>query len=102
MERYLQLIDEFEDTAFDSPSTRESMKTKMYRAQNNLSGERLWAKYGDFKSECRTLSSKLPTNLAGIPSGNQLHDAYKKYLRDRYRSINVSTLSDDITHCSHL
>ena len=93
-ERYLQLIDEFEDSAFDSPSIRDSVKTKMYRAQNNLSGERRWAKYGEFKSKCRTMSSKLPTNLASIPSGNQLHDAYKTYLRDRYRFINVSTILD--------
>ncbi len=55
-----------------------------------MTGERLWDKFTNFRAECRTLTAKLPTNLSRIPSGNQLHDVFKGYIRDCYKSIYVS------------
>ena len=63
---------------------------QMYRAQGILDGKRLWEKYGYISSELRTMSAELPSNLASMPSGNQLHNAYTKFLVARYRKINVS------------
>ena len=63
---------------------------QMYRAQGILDGKRLWEKYGYISSELRTMSAELPSNLASMSSGNQLHDTYTKFLVARYRKINVS------------
>ena len=66
------------------------MKKQIYCAQGNLDGRRLWEKYGEIRSEIRTMTSFLPKNLASMPSGRQLHDTYQKFIIERYRKIHVS------------
>ena len=96
---YLKLIDGLADTAFELGPVRQHMKTKLYRAQSVMTGERLWEKYLEYRSECRTIATRLPVNLARIPSGNQLHDLFKKYIRECYKKIYVSMACTIMTTC---
>lgn len=89
-ERYLQLIQEIPDEHFESQLVRNLMSTRLYKAQKDFTGDRLFAKFQDFRSECRTLTSMLPSDLASLPSGNQLHDLYKAFVLSRYKDMNVS------------
>ena len=89
-EKYVRCLSEFGVSDFQSLDVRDKMMRQMYRAQGILDGKRLWDKYGDIRSELRTMSAELPSNLASMPSDNQLHDAYTKFLVARYRKINVS------------
>ena len=90
MDRYLLALDEFEDCDYESTAVRRAMKFKMYRAQSAHTGRKLWDKYIEVRSECRTLAAELPHDISRIPSGKQLHDAYNKFLTARCRKIYVS------------
>ena len=89
-EKYVRCLSEFGVSNFQSLDVRDKMMRQMYRAQGILDGKRPWDKYGDIRSELRTMSAELPSNLDSMPSGNRLHDAYTKFLVARYRKINVS------------
>ena len=75
--KYIRCVSEFGPDDFESPVVRDKMQTQMYRAQGNLDGKRLWDRYGEYRSELRKMTSMLPSNLASMPSGNQLHDTYQ-------------------------
>ena len=74
---YLTLLDSFDECHFESLHVRQSFKERIYRAQLGIEGSRLWEKFTTFRSECRTLTTKFPTNLSSMPSGNQLNDVLR-------------------------
>ena len=90
--QYVQCVDKFSPDDFAGQDIRGKMKQQLYRAKLGLDGARLWEKYSLLRCEIRTMTTVLPTNLASMPSGNQLHDVYHKYICDRYRAIHVSEL----------
>ena len=88
--KYISCVSEFGHGDFQSLEVRDQMQTQMYRAKGALDGKRLWEKYGIFRSELRKMTAEFPRNLASMPSGNQLHDVYLKFLVERYRKLYVS------------
>jgi hypothetical protein len=91
-EKYLALLDEFPSNHFDPTSVKDLMKTKMYQAKTDITGEQLWTKFLDYRSEIRSnYTSKLPTNLSTLPSGHQLSDVYNSFMLACYKAAHVST-----------
>ena len=91
--KHVSCVSEFSDEDFESPGIRDKMSRQIYRAQGTLDGKRLWEKYVEIRSEIRTLTSEFPSNLASMPSGNQLHDVYQKFVVGRYRHLYVSVFA---------
>jgi hypothetical protein len=90
MERYATLLSAFSPEDFDSGRLRGHMNQFLYNAKREMTGERLWKKFEDWRKILRTqYFSKLPKNLSDIPSGHQLMDVYKKFVVDRFREENV-------------
>ena len=90
--KYVRCVSDFGLEDFQSLAIRDKMQTHMYRAQGALDGKRLWERFGEFRSELRKMTSFFPPGLASMPSGNQLHDTYQRYLVERYRTLYVSVL----------
>ena len=88
--KYINCVSELDLGDFQSRDVRDQMQKQMYRAKGGLDGKRLWDKYGEIRSELRRLTAEFPPDLASMPSGNQLHDVYIKFLVKRYRKIFVS------------
>jgi hypothetical protein len=99
LERYVFAINEIEDSEFESCSVRQRMEQQMYRAQSGYTGRKLWDKFVEVRSECRTLPARLPHDVSRIPSGKQLNDVYVKFLTNKYLEINVSTTRRQL--CAH-
>ena len=91
LERYTSLLTDMGDENWEDLAEKQKMKKKLYRAQAEHTGSRLWDKFLEFRSECRTLAAEMPTNLSSMPSGHQLNDIYSHYLQEKYRKIFVST-----------
>ena len=88
--KYISCVSEFGHGDFQSRDVRGQMQRQTYRAKGGLDGKRLWVKYGEICSELRRLTAEFPPNLVSMPSGNQLHDVYLKFLVERYRKLFVS------------
>ena len=92
--KYRDGLDFFDDSFFASPRLRDEMKKKLYNAKKDINGPRLWETYNKWKQTIRNeFTSKLPTNLSSIPSGNQLQDIYKTFIVKKYKVDHVSKYS---------
>jgi hypothetical protein len=54
VDKYVNIVHNFKSDDFVSPSLQEEMATKLYNAKAGLTGERLWAKFMDWRKEIRT------------------------------------------------
>ncbi len=87
---YREYLNAFDPACFE-PGLKDKMLNKLYNAQQNLTGARLWTKSNEWRGELRNgYMPKLPMNLATLPSGTGLRDAYDKFIFDRYKEANVS------------
>ncbi|KAL3801992.1 hypothetical protein HJC23_010336 [Cyclotella cryptica] len=86
LERYHNLLCGFSSSDFARPSLATEMTQCLYNAKKDMTGDRLWKKFEDWRKELRTeYFPKLPKNLATIPSGHQLMDVYKLFVIHRFR-----------------
>ena len=91
LERYHNLLHGFSLSDFARPSLPTEMAQCLYNAKKEMTGERLWKKFEDWRKELRTkYFPKLPKNLATIPSGHQLMQMYKFFVIHRFREEHVS------------
>ncbi|KAL3788791.1 hypothetical protein HJC23_006244 [Cyclotella cryptica] len=94
LERYHNLLRGFSPSDFARPSLSTEMTQCLYNAKKDMTGDRLWKKFEDWRKELRTkYFPKLPKNLATIPSGHQLMDVYKIFVIHRFREEYVSRSS---------
>ena len=86
LERYLNLVQSFQMDGFVSFSVQENMVMKLFNAKKGITGAHLWKKIEDWRKEIRTLyTSKLPSDLWSIPSGQQLRDVSKSLLLTNFK-----------------
>jgi hypothetical protein len=86
LERNVNLVQSFQMDDLVSPSVQEEMAMKLFNAKKGIIGARLWKKFEDWRKEIRTLyTSKLPSDLWSIPSGQQLRDVSKSLLLTNFK-----------------
>jgi hypothetical protein len=91
LQKYREHLDFFDPSDFVPASLKFVMKDKLFAAKGKLDGARLWAAYGKWKSVLRSeFFTKLPSNIARIPSGNQLKDVWDKFLLAKFKEGTVS------------
>ena len=67
LDKYVNIVRNFKPDDFVSPSLQEEMATKLYNAKAGLTGERLWAKFMDWRKEIRMkYSPKLSKELSSL------------------------------------
>ena len=88
---YKDTLNAFDDECFEVPGLKTLMLNKLYNAQHNITGARLYAKALEWRSDIRNgYMPCLPQDLSTLPSGTGLRDAYKKFILRRYKEANVS------------
>ena len=93
MDRYDNIVRQFDTDDFASATMQDEMTIKLYNGKKDITGDRLWRKFEDWRKEMRTkYTPKMPTNISSIPSGHQLRDVYKKFALECYKLEHVSTI----------
>ena len=90
-DRYVNLVRQFDADDFSLATLRDEMTIKLFNGKKDITGDRLWWKFEDWRKEIRTkYTPKLPTDILTIPSGHQLRDVYKKFALNCYKLEHVS------------
>jgi hypothetical protein len=91
LDRYVNLVRQFDSDNFASSTLQDEMTIKLYNGKKDITGDRLWQKFEDWRKELRTkYTPKMPSNISSIPSGHQLRDVYKEFALDCYKVEHVS------------
>ena len=89
LKEYKAYLNAFDDCVFEA-GLKPKMLRKLYNAQHDITGARLYTKTVEWRGGLRnSYMSKLPSNLSTLPSGTGLRDAYNKFILDRYKEANV-------------
>ena len=93
LDRYVNLVCQFDSDDFASSTLQEEMTLKLSNGKMEMKGDRLWRKFEDWRKEIRMkYTPKLPNNISSIPSGHQFRDVCAKLTLDCYKNKHVGNI----------
>jgi hypothetical protein len=87
IEKYKSLVQGIPIRFFDMENLKTDMLLRLYNAQQNFTGARLWEQAGKRLKVLRNqMLPCFPDNFRDIPSGKSYHDLIKQVILDKYKA----------------